>query len=227
MKVYLRDSLLGRATFADYYGFDCARSAPLVVFVGAALPTDSYEFARHLEPETEREAFESARERSAVRLLVVSTPPDLVGGAPFALPLFCRHLTEELLPRVADVGAPLACAGAGLGAFLAGGFAARTPAVAALATLGGPRLAKALETPLPAALPAVCCFANLDDPLRRYADELYSLLWARGLDGSLQVRLGGSSYADYVVNGSLLDAFRFCVERLVRPLADVVLGRPA
>ena len=228
MKICPPKSPLGPAAFADYYAFGADCAAPLVVFIGPATPPDDYDVARRFEPEAVRDAFLAGLLGGGpARLLVMPTPPEFAGAAPFALPLSCRHLREELLPQVASADTPLACVGAGLGAFFASGFAARAPQVAALATLGGPRLAKALGDPLPERLPAISCFANLDDPLRRYADDLYTLLWARGHRVALRERPGGARFNDYVENGSLADAFRFCIERLNRPLRDFTLDLSA
>jgi hypothetical protein len=76
------------------------------------------------------------------------------------------------------------------------------------------RLPQALENPLPGPNLAVRCFANHEDPLRRYSDEVYSLLWARGRDCGLSVRPGARPFFDYLANGSVEDAFGFCLERL-------------
>ena len=216
VKVLLPDSLLGRATFADFYGFCISDPGPLVLFVGGAVPEDDYEAGRRRYPEPVLLEFESARRAAArsARLLIVSPPPQLAGAAPFALSPFCRHLADELLPRVVGPSTPIACVGVGLGAFLAAGFAARTPTVVALATLGGAKLPQALADPQPAPTLAVRCFANHEDPLRRYSDELYSLLWARGLDCGLSVRPGTRAFFDYLANGAVEEAFGFCLERL-------------
>ncbi len=216
MKLLLPESLLGRATFADVYNFGRSDPGPLILFVGEAVPEDDYGCARRREPDSILLEFESARLAvgEGARLVILSTPPRLAGAAPFALPLFCRHLTAELLPQVALPTTPIACVGCGLGAFLVAGFAVRAPAAVALATLGGVRLAQVLRDLFPAATLGVRCFANADDPRRRYSDELYSLLWARGFNGGLSVRPGTQSLFDYRVNGAMEEAFRFCLERL-------------
>ena len=216
MKLTVSNSVVGPDAFADFdrYPADRTEAAPLVIWVGGAIPGETYERRRATEPVAILAEFEAARSLSSdppCDLLLLSSPPTLQ-DLETRLDRFHHHLAFELFPLLPlPHPTALGLIGNSFGAHLATGFACRRPDARALATLAGVGLWDAVRQSggeLPAAL-ALRCYANKDDLASGYARKLETELAARGRFLDLVARAGDHPFADYAANGSIREAFEF------------------
>ena len=142
MKLEVPESVVGINAFADFYRYPVDRTgaAPLVIWVGGAIPGETYERRRATEPVAILAEFEAARSRLAdppCDLLLLSSPPTLQ-DLETRLDVFSHHLAFELYPLLPlPHPTALGLIGNSFGAHLATGFACRRPDARALATLAG------------------------------------------------------------------------------------------
>lgn len=116
---------------------------------------------------------------------------------------------HELLPRL-KVGRlrRIGVVGTSFGAMLGISLLAHRKAVA-LATLGGVGMTEAWEATAGIRRPVtVTCFANSEDPFREYTLKFAETLSAEGVEYTVVARSGEHRGAEYMANGSTVDAFR-------------------
>lgn len=221
MKLRIPGSSVDPDAFADFYRFPEGRDepAPLVIWAGGAISSESYEARRDQEPKPVVAELESARERlggAPCDALLLSTPPTLQHFESSA-ELFRRFLAFEVFPMLpAPHPTTLGLVGNSFGAHLLTGFACRRGDARALAAIGGVGLWTAIEAcggQLPPQL-EICCFANDLDFAGFFAYELVEELRARGRTIELVERAGDHPFSDYAANGSVADAFAFVLERV-------------
>ncbi len=216
MKIVVSDSVVGLDAFADFYRYpvDRTEAAPLVIWVGGAIPLETYERRRATEPVAILAEIEAARSRladSTCDLLLLSSPPTLQ-DVETRLDLFHHHLAFELFPLLPlPHPTALGLVGNSFGTHLATGFACRRPDARALATLAGVGLWDAVRESGGELSPglALRCYANEEDFAGVYAYELETELATRGRTLDLVERAGDHPFADYAENGSVRDAFQF------------------
>lgn len=221
MKLEVPHSALGLPAFADFYRYpaDRPQPAPLVIWIGGAIPLEKYEQRRATEPLEIVAECAIARARLGdppCDLLLLSSPPTLQGLAS-RLDLFHQLLAFELFPLLPPPHpTALGLIGNSFGAHLATGFACRRPDARALATIAGVGLWDAIRESGGDLSPdlALRCYANEEDFAGVYAYELETELAARGRTLDLIVRPGDHPFADDAANGSIREAFEFALASL-------------
>jgi hypothetical protein len=218
-KIIINNSVLGDVAFADYYRFgDSSGFVPMVHYTGGAISRETYLARLKLVPEPIVEEFALAWESSgssAVDLLVSSAPPSGEARRHGVLQDFFSHILFEVLPSTDNPRPEITSfVGNSFGAHLASYLTFSLAGAAALSTVAGCGMADAARQTSLVNIQnkQIKVFSNLDDGTEDEDNDLKRFLMLHGNHTEIVRRPGTHDFDDYRKNGSLRDAFSFCLD---------------
>lgn len=237
-KIVIEDSILGNCAFADYYRFRTSEDpAPLLCYIGGSISQSIYLARMKSRPEPVEDEFCSAWKEAGeppVDFLVSSAPPNWGDSRQNGiLQDFFSHFMFEILSRTRNSRpTALTFVGNSFGAHLASYLAFSLARTKALATIAGCGMADAAsQTPMIGIEnKQFRLFSNIEDGTEYEDEEFRRLMDSRGIAIDIVRRNGGHAFDDYRANGSLKDAFAFCISSLQsaatqkgKPLSTIAL----
>lgn len=218
-KIVIEDSILGNCAFADYYRFGTSElPIPMLCYIGGSINRSTYLSRIKSQPQVIVDEFHAALQEpdspAACDLLVSSAPPCWNSRHDGVLKDFFRHFMFEVLPKTPNHRpAAMAFIGNSFGAHLASYLAFSLANAKALATIAGCGMAEAARKTAMIGMEnkRFILFSNTEDGTEFEDGEFKRFLEQHGHTTEIDRRQGGHAFDDYRANGSLADAFRFCL----------------
>ncbi len=221
-KIIIKPNALQHTAYADWYRYGTSDPAgvPMVVYVGGAIPKNTYSERQATRPDIIAVEFENARElnpMACVDLLIIPCPLSIMERRSVWRSEFREHFTRELLPAIEN-REPLrmSVVGYSLGSYFAMCLLAERATACGLATVGGAGMPEALLESDPPDLhkKRIISFCNENDHLFEITEKFRNTLLSRGIHLETTRRAGGHPFRNYAENGSVRDAFAFALQCL-------------